>query len=106
FPRLPLVLRAEEHVPGVVDAPRILLRDEERGRPLEAVLHFLGIDARGVHLVDGDVAGLLAAVVVAGEDAAVFAGEDDAGIDRIGEGKAGLAAADLVPVAGPDAAGL
>src|SRR5581483_5491310 len=106
FPGVPGVAGAEEDVGPVVDRLRVVLQDQDRGGPLEAVLHLRRVDATRVVLVDGDVAGLAGAVVVAGHDAAVLAGVDDVRVAGVGEDEPGLPAADSVPVAQMNAAGL
>ena len=65
----------------------------------------LAAHARGVLGPGADVARFLRPVVVARDDAEVFAGVDDVRIARVGVDVAGLAAADVVPVGEMDAAG-
>src|SRR5262249_9165800 len=80
-------------------------RDEDGGGPLEAVAQLGGPAAGGVVRVDADVAGLPRAQVEARDVAAVLARVDDVRVGPVGGGEAGLAAADRVPVARPDARG-
>ena len=103
LPRLAAVAGAEQHVGGVVEHLRVVRREHHRGGPLEAVLHLGRRDAGRVRRPGGDVAGLAGAVVVPGQVAAVLAGVDDVRVVRVGHGEAGLAAADGVPVAQPNA---
>src|SRR5205823_1073047 len=98
-PVLAAVGRAEEDVGGVVDGLGVVRRNQDRGRPLEAVAQVGRPVAGGVGRVDADVGSLAVAVVVARDVAAVLAGVDDVRVGRVGGREARFAAADRVPVA-------
>ncbi len=100
--RLPAVACAEEHVGAVVDDLRVVRRDGDRRRPLDAVARELRAPARAVLRPGAHVARLAGAVVVAGEDAEVLAGVDDVRVRGVVRGVAGLAPAHPVPVAQRD----
>src|SRR5262249_20357053 len=104
-PVLAGVARAEDHLRAVVDDLRVEWRAADRRGPLEAVLHLFAALARRILWPRGDFARLAGAIVVAREDAEVFAGVDDVRIAGIGVDVARLAAADVVPVGEMDAAG-
>ncbi len=76
-PGLAAVVRAEHHVPAVVDRLRVVRRDDDGSRPLEAVAPVLAAVAREVVRIGAHVARLARPVVVAGEDPEVLAGVDD-----------------------------
>ena len=104
-PGLPAVPRAEQHVAAVVDGLRVVRRDRDRGRPLEAVAGKGRPVPGGVVRPGGDVARLPRAVVVARQDPEVLARVHDVGVGGVGHRVARLAAADRVPVAVRDAGG-
>ena len=99
----PAVPRLEEHVARRVDRLGIVGRDHDGEGPLEAVFHSLGSPAHGILGIDGDVALLLRAMVVARDLAVVAARVDDVGVARLGGDVTALAAAHRVPVGHIDA---
>ncbi len=93
----------EEDVGGVIEDAVIVRRNQNGGRPLEAIFQVRRIVAGRIERIDADAACLARAVIVARDVAAVLAGINDVGIGRIGSGEAGFAAADRMPIAGRDA---
>ena len=81
---------------------RVVRRDEDRRVPLEAVLQVLRRLADRELRPRHDLPRLAGLVVVAGDRAAVAAGEDDVGVLRLRRDPAALAAADGVPVRDAD----
>src|SRR5262249_47797748 len=73
LPTLTCVTGAKDDLAGVIDDLRVLRRDENRGGPLEAILHLGGRDAARIPWPCRDVAGLTGAAIVARQVATVFA---------------------------------
>ncbi len=86
-----------DDVRGVIDGARVVLGDEDRRVPLEAVLQVLGRRAELELGVDHHVPDLVGLGVPAVDDAAVAARIDEGRVVPVEGDRAGLAAADRVP---------
>lgn len=92
------IARAEKDVGAVIELLRIVRRNGDRRGPLEADPEVLAAVPGGVGGIDRDISGLRRLLVVDGDDAAVFAGVGDPGLDRVVDEVARLAAAGDPPV--------
>src|SRR5262249_7725119 len=95
--------RPEDHVACVVDDARVVTRDEDGLRPVEAVLQVRRLVAVRVVRPHADVLRLPGLRIVAGQDPDVLAGVDGAAVG-CRRGGAGRAAAYGFPVGGGDRA--
>ncbi len=103
LPRLPAVGRFKQDIGRMIDRLRVMGRNDNWSGPLEAVFQILAAVAGGIGGIDADIARLAEAVVVARNDAPVFARVNNFRIGRVGGREARFAAADLEPIAQADA---
>ena len=98
FPGSALVAAPVDGLRGVVEQARIVLRDEDRGVPLETMLEVTRRHSIDQHGVDGDRATFAVTVVVATDLADVAARIDNVIVARVDRDVTALAAAHRVPV--------
>src|SRR5581483_9068781 len=98
LPTAPLVGRAEDMVAGHIEHIGVMRREQNRTCPLEAILLVYGSPTRRQFGPDGNIAQLMAAVIVARNVALIVTGKDDVWIIRAHSDIAAFASANRVTI--------